>query len=202
MKADNQQSKVLALLANRTLIRSHDLDELKVPRAVLSRMVKRGQLVRLSRGLYASAEHVPSEHASLVEVARRYPKAVISLISALQYHQLTTQIAHEAWVAIPNKGHVPSIDYPPIRVVRFSGKALTEGVETHKIDGVSVRVTNVAKTIADCFKFRNKIGLDVALEALNEAWREKRVTIDELWRAAEVCRVANIIRPYLEGLTS
>jgi len=114
-------------------------------------------------------------------------------------HDLTTQSPFEVWLAIPNKARAPKMDYPPLRVVRFSGAALTDGIEEHQIDGVTVRVTNVARTVADCFKFRNKIGLDVALEALQESWRAKRVTMDELWRYANLCRVANVMRPYMES---
>lgn len=202
MQSETHQQRVLELVASRGLIRSRDLDEIGVPRIVLSRMVKRNLLTRLSRGLYAKSKRKISEHASFAEVARKYPKTVICLLSALQFHQLTTQVPFEVWVAIPNKAYTPSMEYPPLRVVHFSGKALEQGVEVYQIDGVNVRITNVAKTVADCFKFRNKIGLDVALEALNEAWRSKRVTMDELWQVAAVCRVSNVIRPYLEGLVS
>jgi predicted transcriptional regulator of viral defense system len=136
----------------------------------------------------------------LAEVARRVPKGVVCLLSALRFHGLTTQAPFEVWLAIENKAIAPKLDYPSLRIVRFSGAALTEGVEEHVVDGVMVRVTGVAKTVADCFKYRNKIGLDVALEALREAWRGKRMTSDDLWRYAKVCRVANVMRPYLDSL--
>lgn len=116
------------------------------------------------------------------------------------FHDLTTQSPHEIWLAIPNKAHLLKLDYPPLRIVRFSGAALTQGIETHVVDGVSIRVYSVAKTVADCFKYRNKIGLDVALEALRESRREKRATNDELWHYAKICRVANVIRPYMESI--
>jgi predicted transcriptional regulator of viral defense system len=125
---------------------------------------------------------------------------VVCLLSALRFHGLTTQAPFEVWLAVGNKAAAPRLAYPPLRIVRFSGAALTEGVEVHEIDGVAVRVTSVAKTVADGFKYRNKIGLDVALEALREAWASKRMTSDELWHFAKVCRVANVMRPYLEGL--
>jgi predicted transcriptional regulator of viral defense system len=137
----------------------------------------------------------------MAEVARRHPQAVVCLLSALRLHGLTTQSPFELWLAIPNKSRAPKIDYPPLRIVRFSGVGLTDGVEEHRIDGVAVRVTSVARTVADCFKFRNKIGLDVALEALREALAERRVTMDELWRCAVQCRVANVMRPYMESLS-
>jgi len=142
-----------------------------------------------------------SEHASLAELAARYPQALVCLLSALQFHCLTTQSPPEVWVAFDRKARAPRVDYPPLRVVRFSGQALIEGVEEHVIDGVAVRVTSLAKTVADCFKYRNKIGLDVALEALREAWNAKRVKMDDLWHCARICRVANVMRPYLEALT-
>jgi predicted transcriptional regulator of viral defense system len=128
----------------------------------------------------------------------KYPCSVFCLLTALQIHGITTQAPHEVWLAINNKAREPSIDYPPLRIARFSGAALTEGVEQKSIDGVvQIPVTSVAKTIADCFKYRNKIGLDVALEALKDAWRQKKVTMDELWEAAKVCRMTNVMRPYL-----
>ncbi|MGL6161791.1 type IV toxin-antitoxin system AbiEi family antitoxin domain-containing protein [Microbulbifer sp.] len=122
------------------------------------------------------------------------------MLSALRFYDLTTQSPFEVWLAIPNKARMPQLDYPPLRIVRFSDSALREAVEEHKIDGVPVRITSVAKTVADCFKYRNKIGLDVALEALREAWSEQRVSMDELWRCARACRVSNVMRPYLESL--
>ena len=137
----------------------------------------------------------------LAEVARRVPKGVVCLLSALRFHGLSTQAPFEVWLAIENKAITPKLDYPPLRIVRFSGAALTEGVEEHVVDDVTVRITCIAKTVADCFKYRNKIGLDVALEALREAWHEKRMTSDDLWRYAKVCRVANVMRPYLDSLS-
>ena len=202
MQSKTHYQQVLDLATTRGLIRSQDLNAIKVPRMVLTRMVKRGLLTRLDRGLYSIPERSVSEHTSLAEVCSKYPKVQICLLSALRFHDLTSQAPHEVWVAIANKNRAPSMNYPPLRVVRFSGKALTEGIEKHLIEGVEVQVTCVAKTVTDCFKFRNKIGLDVALEALNEAWNAKRVTMDELWRYAEVCRVTNVIRPYLESITS
>ena len=125
---------------------------------------------------------------------------MICLISALRFHELTTQQSSEVWLAIPHKAHPPKIDYPSLRIVHMSGDAMDQGVETVIVAGTSVSVFNVAKTVADCFKFRNKIGLDVALEALREAWRGKRADMDELWRYAQICRVANVMRPYMESL--
>lgn len=193
--------RILHLAARRGLIRPRDLAEHGLPSVALTRLVRLGQLNRVGRGLYAIPGRPASEHGSLVEVVHRQPQAIVCLLSALRIHNLTTQSPFEVWLAIPNKARVPKIEYPPIRIVRFSGVALTAGIENHQIDGVTVRVTNIARTIADCFKFRNKIGLDVAIEALQEAWREKRITMDDLWRYATVCRVNNVMRPYMESLS-
>ena len=197
---DSNHQRILALAANQGLIRPRDLDEWSLPRVALTRLVRQGRLERVGRGLYATPGRPASEHGSMAEVARKHPQAIVCLLSALRVHGLTTQSPFELWVAIPNKSRAPRIDYPPLRVVRFSGVGLTDGVEEHLIDGVVVRVTSVARTVADCFKFRNKIGLDVALEALREAWAARRVTMDELWRYAVQCRVANVMRPYMESL--
>lgn len=199
METSHQQ--ILKLAAERGLIRSRDLGAHNLPRIALTRMVRQGLLLRVGRGLYALPNRAESENFGLAEIATKYPQSIVCLLSALRFHELTTQSPFEVWLAIPNKAYTPKMEYPPLRVVRFSGASLVEGVEERVVDGVSVRVTNVARTVADCFKFRNKIGLDVAMEALQEAWRGKRVTMDELWRYAKLCRVANVMRPYMESLT-
>jgi len=198
---DTAAERLIDLVRNQGLIRPRDLARLGIPRVALTRAVRRGQLERIGRGLYGLPGRPVSAHGVLAEVARRVPKGVVCLLSALRFHGLTTQAPFEVWLAIDNKAIAPKLDYPPLRIVRFSGAALTEGVEEQVVDGVTVRVTGVAKTVADCFKYRNKIGLDVALEALREAWREKRMTSEDLWRYAKVCRVANVMRPYMESLT-
>ncbi len=192
---------ILDLAAERGLIRPRDLTERGLPTVALTRLVRQGRLQRVGRGLYALPDRPVSEHNALAEVARKHPHAIVCLLAALRFHDLTTQSPFEVWLAIPNKARAPKMDYPPLRIVRFSGEALTVGVEHHVIDGVPVRVTSIARTVADCFKFRNKIGLDVALEALQEAWRAKRVSMDDLWRYATLCRVANVMRPYMESLS-
>jgi predicted transcriptional regulator of viral defense system len=163
-------------------------------------MHARGELERISRGLYAIPGTAVSEHRSLAEACRRVPNGIICLLSALRFHNLTTQAPFEVWMAIPEKAWHPKLDYPPLRIFRFSGKALDEGVEAHVIDRVKVKVFNPAKTVADCFKYRNKVGPDVALEALRDCWRERKATMEELSRYAKICRVANVMRPYLESL--
>ncbi len=194
---------ILDLARTRGVLRSRDLlaHAGGSYRVTLRTLTRQGKLIRLGRGIYAAPGKESGEHAALAGIAIRYPGAVICLLSALQLHGLGTQSPHELWVAIENKSRVPKLDYPPLRVARFSGDALGYGVVQIDLGtGVQVVVTGIAKTIADCFKYRNKIGLDVALEALREAWRSKRVTMDELVEAAKVCRVSNVIRPYLECL--
>jgi predicted transcriptional regulator of viral defense system len=163
-------------------------------------MVATGRLQRVARGLYALPDYVSGEHGALMTVAKRAPGVLFCLLTALRVHELTTQAPFEIWIAIANKEHPPRLDYPPLRTVRFSEAALKAGVETRRVDGTQVRVSSVAKTVADCFKFRNKIGLDVALEALREARRTKNVSADELWRYAKIDRVTNVMRPYLEAV--
>lgn len=192
--------RLLDFVCAQGLVRSSDLATLGIPRVALTRAVRRGQLERVGRGLYGLMGRPVSAHGTLAEVARRVPNGVVCLLSALRLHELTTQAPFQVWLAIANKAAAPKLGYPPLRLVRFSGSALTEGVEEHVIDGVTVRVTGVAKTVADCFKYRHKIGLDVALEALREAWTARRMTSDEIWHHAKIDRVANVMRPYLESL--
>jgi predicted transcriptional regulator of viral defense system len=198
MESNNQ--KILALAHTHSLIRPCDLEAQGLPRVALTRLVRQGLLTRIGRGLYSIPDRSVSEYASLAEVARKHPQAIVCLLSALRFHDITTQSPFEVWLGIPNKARAPRMDYPPLRIVRISGAALIEGVEEHRVDGVPVRVTNIARTVADCFKYRNKIGLEVALEALQESVREKGVTMDDLWRFATLCRVANVMRPYMESL--
>jgi predicted transcriptional regulator of viral defense system len=198
---ESYYQQILDLARSIGLIRSRDLSSRGWPRVALTRLVRRGQLTRVARGLYAVPDRSVSEHVAFAEVSRRYPQAIVCLLSALRFHTLTTQSPFEVWLAIPNKARAPRMDYPSLRIVRFSGAALVDGVEEHLVDGVPVRVTGVARTVADCFKYRNKIGLEVALEALHEVWREKRVSLDDIWHFANLCRVANVIRPYMESLT-
>ena len=142
-----------------------------------------------------------TEHHTLAEAAKRIPTGIVCLLSALGFHGLGTQVPHEVWIAIDVKAHKPTVDWPPLRIVRFSGKARTHGVERHDIEGVLVLVTTRAKTVADCFKYRNKIGIDVAIEALKGYLGKRGRSMDELLAAAAACRVANVMRPYIEALT-
>lgn len=189
----------LALAHTRGLLRARDLAQVGATGEKLQQLLRSGALVRISRGLYASPDRALTELDQLAQLAIKYPNVVFCLLTALQIHGLTTQAPHEVWVGISSKARAPSVSYPPLHIVRFSEPGL--GIEQKAIDGVVyIPVTTVAKTIADCFKFRNKIGLDIALEALRDAWRQKKVTMDELWESAQLCRVANIMRPYLESL--
>ncbi|HIJ56893.1 MAG TPA: transcriptional regulator [Deltaproteobacteria bacterium] len=159
-----------------------------------------GALEVVSRGVYRLANSPPLGNPDLVTVAARVPGGVICLISALAFHELTTQIPHEVHVALPRGAEEPRLDHPPIKTYRFTGEAFTEGVEAHELDGVSVRIYSPEKTLADCFKFRNQVGLDTVVEAVR-FYRERRsIKVDNLMRYAGICRVKKIIRPYLEAI--
>ncbi len=182
------------------VIRARDAAEHGLSRKRLSELTRAGKLERVARGLYTAADAEVTEHHTLVEAAASVPHGVICLLSALRFHELGTQQPHEVWVAIGRKAWKPRLDWPPVHVVRFSGEALDFGVEEHLLENVSVRITSREKTVADCFKYRNKIGLDVALEALREYLRSRKRSVDDLVRAARVCRVARIMQPYLESM--
>ncbi len=192
--------RLLKLARQKGLLRSSDLDALGVPRVYLTRLTASSRLEKVGRGLYRLPESALFEHDSLAIIATRVPQAVFCLLTALQFHELTTQLPRQIWIAMPRGSHLPRIDYPPVKMVQYSGAAYAQGIEGHERDQVMLRVYSVAKTVVDCFKHRNKIGLDVALEALREARERKKVSADELWRYAKICRVANVMRPYLEAL--
>ena len=195
----NTQHPAIALSNKRGLVRARDLALVGAAGGTLQQLLKAGSLVRVERGVYASAARTPNELDDLGPIAIKYPQLIFCLLTALQLHGLTTQSPHEVWVAVGQKARAPKVQYPPLHVVRMSDVGY--GIVSITVDGVvHIPVTDIAKTIADCFKFRNKIGLDVALEALRDAWQQKKVTMDDLWIAAEHCRVANVMRPYLESL--
>lgn len=201
MPPNDHTSRVLKLVREAGILRPRDLDSHQIPRDYLKALHRRGLLERIGRGLYVLPETEPTEFQTLAEACKLVPRGVICLLSALQFHGLTTQAPFEVWMAIGEKDWKPTTDYPPLRILRFSGDALTFGVQETTIQNVPARVYSPAKTVADCFKYRNKIGLDVAIEALRDTWRQKRATMDELLEAAKVCRVARIMRPYLESVT-
>lgn len=165
----------------------------------LYRLLEAGLLERQSRGVYVAARHKYTAHHSLAQVAKRVPGGVFCLLTALRFHGLTTQSPAQVWIALGGKDRSPRLDYPRLRIARFSGAALTEGVETHRVEGVQIRVYSAAKTVADCFKFRNKVGIDVAVEALRDFSRRNRGGANELARFAAICRVTRVMQPYLDA---
>lgn len=198
--AVSKREQIQRLFQKSRVLRARDFVAAGIARTYLNRLLAEGLLDRPARGLYVLAEDEPTEQRSLVEAARRVPQGVICLLSALQFHGLTTQAPFEVWLAINRKARRPQSGSPPLHVVRFSGQALTYGVQEHTLEGVVVRVYSPAKTVADCFKYRHKVGVDVALEALRDCLRKQQATFDELWEAARICRMTNVIRPYLEAL--
>jgi len=192
--------KTLELAAKIAAIRPRDLDAYGIPRKYLNLLYHKGMLQKIGRGLYMSPEAKPTENHTLAEVSKRVPHGVVCLLSALRFHELTTQLPFEVWLAIDRKARIPKEPGLPIRTVRFSGPARAEGIKTQVIEGISVNVYAPAKTVADCFKYRNKIGLDVAIEALRDCITQRKCTMDELWKYAEICRVANIMKPYMEAM--
>lgn len=197
---NTHQQNALALVKERGIVRSSEFVEAGIPRVIVSRMVASKDLQQLTRGLYCLPDKEFSERESLIVIAAKVPQAVFCLLTALQIHGLTTQLPRKVWIAMPVDSHIPKIEYPPIKMVKYSGKAYSEGVDLQQEDGIEYRVYSPAKTIADCFKHRNKIGIDVAIEALKDAYDKNKVTMDELWHFAKICRVANVMRPYLEAI--
>ena len=193
-----REGQVLELVRDAGILRSRDLDARGIPRQYLKMLLDRGRVERVGRGLYVAAGAETTEHHGLAEAAKRVPGGVVCLLSALRFHDLTTQSPFEVWMAVEQAAWKPRVRDLPLRVVRFSGAAFTSFVEEHPVEGVTVRVYSPAKTVADCFKYRNKIGVDVAIEALKDVRAQKRATVDELWEAAGVCRVRNVMRPYME----
>lgn len=193
--------RILDLLGRKGLLRTSDLDTIGVPRVVLTRMRSAGLLEQVGRGLYRRPDAEVSEHETLAAIATRVPQAVFCLLTALQFHDLTTQLPRQVWITMPRGSHLPKLDYPPLRMIQATGEAYTAGIEIVERDRVSLRVYGAAKTVVDCFKHRSSVGLDVALEALKDARAQKKASADELWRYAKICRVANVMRPYLEATT-
>jgi predicted transcriptional regulator of viral defense system len=182
------------------ILRTVEVLRAGVHQRTLYAMREAGIVDRLGRGLYRLADNPPLANPDLVVVAAKAPKGVVCLISALAYHNLTTQIPHEVYLAVQRGSESPRIEHPPVRIIQMGRAAFREGIETHDIDGVRVRVYGPEKTLADCFKFRNKIGLDTAVEALRFYRERRKVKVSDLMRYAAVCRVADVMRPYLEAL--
>ncbi len=198
--------RALVLARQQGVLRSRDLDSLGIARSALQVLRERGQLVQIGRGLYLPADAPGAEHQTLAEVARRVPHGVVCLLSALRFHEIGTQEPPALWLCIESRARAPQIESPFLEIVRQSGRAWSEGVETHTLRvgeaQIPVRVFSPAKTVADCWKFRHRIGPDVALEALRDALRQKKVTHRELWHYAAINRVAGVLRPYLEAMTT
>ena len=200
MTESDPKAKILKLASSAGVISTRDVRDLGVHPEYIRRLCAQGELVREGYGLYRLADGDLTEHHDLAVVAKAVPRGVVCLISALQFHVIGTQLAHMVWLAIDRRDARPRVEWPPLELVRFSGKALTEGVERRMLEGVPVRIYSPAKTVADCFKYRNKTGLDVAIEALRDVLHGRRATVDELWHYAGVCRVRNVIRPYMEAM--
>lgn len=183
------------------LLRTKEAIRLGIHPRTLYGMRDANDLQQVSRGYYRLSDLPPIGNPDLVAVALAIPKGVICLISALSFHGIGTQIPRVVDIAIEKDTKRPRIDYPPIRTFWFGGRAFKKGVQTHELDGVTMRVYSPAKTVADCFKCRNKIGMDIALEALREVRRKRMATVDELFQMAKICRVANVMRPYLEAIS-
>lgn len=196
------RERLLRLARQRGGLTTRDVADAGIHRQILSRLVREGTLERIARGQYRLPGALVTEHHGLAVAAAAVPQGVICLLSALNFHEVGTQIPFDVWMAIDRRARRPTLSYPPLHIVRFTGRALTAGIETHHVEGRAVRIYGVAKTIADCFKYRNKIGLDVAIEALREAWHERRFTTDEVERYAGICRVERVMGPYLEGLVA
>lgn len=194
------KSETLIRLARKGPVRARDLDQAGIPRAYLKRLCDRGVLERVDRGLYRLADAPATELNSLAEAAKRVPHAIVCLLSALQVHGLTTESPHAVWVLIDRRARMPKLSYPKLEVVRASGPAREHGVETRVIEGVRVWLTTPAKTVADCFRFRRHVGLEVALAALKDYLKTRKGSVDELVDAARADRIYTFMRPYLEAL--
>jgi predicted transcriptional regulator of viral defense system len=193
-------ARVAKLAKTAGVLRPRDLDAHGIARQYLRLAEQQGLVVRSGRGLYTAADAPITEFHTIAEASKRVPRGVICLLSALRFHDIGTQNPFEVWMAIGEKDRRPAAGLPPLRVVRFSRQSLTFGQENYRVEGVPTRIFSAAKTVADCFKYRNKIGLDVALEALREGLKQRKTTPSALWEAAKVCRVSNIMKPYMEAL--
>lgn len=193
--------RILELARQRRMLRAADVRDLGGSSQLLIRLHEAGKLQRFARGLYGLPDAEVTEYQTLMEVCLRVPKAVLCLLSALQFHEIGTQLPHEVWVALPEGTQTPALGYPALRIARLRGLAYSEGIQTVTEHGTPIRVYSAAKTVTDCFKFRNKIGLDIALEALKDAWRSRKVTMAELSHYARINRVERVMQPYLEAVT-
>jgi predicted transcriptional regulator of viral defense system len=198
----DSQSRILQIARKKRLFRLSETQQAGIHPEAVRRLTSQGQLARIGRGLYALPSLEPTEHHTLAVVAKRVPKGIVCLLTALRFHGLGTQNPRDVWLAVDRRAGMPRIDFTPVRIVRMSTAALSTGIEERTIDGVRVRITSPARTVVDCFKFRNKIGIDVAVEALKDYRRLRKGSVDELWRQADRLRMANVIRPYWDAMSS
>ncbi|MFO0415706.1 MAG: type IV toxin-antitoxin system AbiEi family antitoxin domain-containing protein [Pseudomonadota bacterium] len=198
--SSDKRATLLKFIAKQGIVRPSDIAALGISAVYLNKLYREGLLERPSRGIYTVKGAKVDQHQTLLEACKRIPRGIVCLLSALQFHGLTTQLPFEVWLAIDVKAHRPQGDLPPVRICRFSKAALEFEIQKHKIGNSVIRVYSPAKTVADCFKYRNKIGLDVAIEALRAVWSNNKASMDDLYKAAKVCRVANVMRPYLESI--
>jgi predicted transcriptional regulator of viral defense system len=192
--------RIIQYIGEHGIVRPRDIEAIGLPREYLLRLHRQGKLNRPTRGIYTLPDADVTEHHSYAEVAKRVPQATVCLLSALAFHEITTQSPASVWIALSKGARTPALASPSLRMVRLSGPSLTEGIDKHQVEGVTVRVYSAAKTVADCFKFRNKIGLDIAIEALRDCLHQKKASVNEIYHYAKVCRVSNVIRPYMEAL--
>jgi len=195
------KDKIIAMAGKRGVLRVKDLRDAGIHPEYLRRLCDKGLLVRVGRGLYVRADAEHSANVGLALAAKRVPQGVVCLLSALRFHEIGTVNPFEVWIALPRDARRPRVDYPPLRIVRFSGNAFSAGAERHRIESVHVRIYNPAKTAADCFKYRNKIGLDIAIEAIRDCLQNRKCTMAQLWQYAKICRVTEVMRPYMEALS-
>jgi len=196
----SKEQAVIDLARKLGTIRINDLLERGIHPEFVRRLVSKNVFVRSARGLYSLAESEITEHHSFAIIGKRIPKGVVCLTSALRFHNIGTQLPRKIWLALEKGSAQPRLSYPPLSIVRFSGPAFSEGIEEHKIEGVTVKIYSPAKSVADCFKFRNRIGLEAALEAARESLNERKATSDQIYHYAKICRVWNVMKPYLEAL--
>lgn len=193
--------QLLEMMNELPFVQTKNLEDHGIPRVMLTRLVRKGLIARVGPGLYRSPNGPEFENESLSEVARRVPRAVFCLLTALEFHHIGTSTPNEVWISLPKGSHAPSFEKPPTRMSQFSDASFLAGIEKYNLDGIEISVYSKGKTVADCFKYRNQIGIDVAVEALRDVRERNLVSVDELLKFAKVCRVEKIMTPYLEMLS-
>ncbi len=196
-----KRKHIQEILSEEGVIRAKELVRHDISPEYLNHLADEGMVERLARGVYASPDYEATEHFDLVIVQKRVPQGVFCLLTALSFHDLTTQIPSDVYLAVERGQHKPQLEWPPLNVFHISESQFDAGIEEYQLEsGPTLRVYSPARTVADCFKFRNRIGLDVAIEALHDCWDQQQATVDEIMKYAEVCRVKNVIRPYLQAI--